>query len=86
LREHQAGVKAGDLARMHGIRPRSRTPRFRGDGLPGQLTELIAHRSKPGMIVSDHGAEFPSNAILRLVEGTSGGMALHSAGRLRSPR
>ncbi|MER9332372.1 IS3 family transposase [Mesorhizobium sp. M0488] len=29
-----------------------------------ELTELIAHRGKPGMIVSDHGTEFTSNAIL----------------------
>lgn len=29
-----------------------------------ELTELIAHRGKPDMIVSDHGTEFTSNAIL----------------------
>ncbi|MER9664264.1 IS3 family transposase [Mesorhizobium sp. M0159] len=29
-----------------------------------ELTELIAQRGKPGMIVSDHGTEFTSNAIL----------------------
>ena len=29
-----------------------------------ELTELITHRGKPGMIVSDHGTEFTSNAIL----------------------
>ena len=29
-----------------------------------ELTELIGHRGKPGMIVSDHGTEFTSNAIL----------------------
>lgn len=29
-----------------------------------ELTELIARRGKPGMIVSDHGTEFISNAIL----------------------
>ncbi|WP_404926353.1 IS3 family transposase [Mesorhizobium sp. ORM16] len=29
-----------------------------------ELTELIAHRGKPGMIVSDHGTEFTSNTIL----------------------
>ena len=45
-----------------------------------ELTELIARRGKPGMIVSDHGTEFTSNAIL-LVEGPSGGMALHRAGQ-----
>ena len=29
-----------------------------------ELSELIARRGKPGMIVSDHGTEFTSNAIL----------------------
>ena len=29
-----------------------------------ELTDLIARRGKPGMIVSDHGTEFTSNAIL----------------------
>ncbi len=29
-----------------------------------ELTNLIARRGKPGMIVSDHGTEFTSNAIL----------------------
>lgn len=29
-----------------------------------ELTELIERRGKPGMIVSDHGTEFTSNAIL----------------------
>ncbi|MES0003369.1 IS3 family transposase [Mesorhizobium sp. M0051] len=29
-----------------------------------ELTELVARRGKPGMIVSDHGTEFTSNAIL----------------------
>src|SRR3954451_20317444 len=29
-----------------------------------ELTELIGGRAKPGMIVSDHGTEFTSNAIL----------------------
>jgi len=29
-----------------------------------ELTELIARRGKPGMVVSDHGTEFTSNAIL----------------------
>ncbi|UCI10612.1 IS3 family transposase [Mesorhizobium sp. B1-1-8] len=29
-----------------------------------ELTELIGRRDKPGMIVSDHGTEFTSNAIL----------------------
>lgn len=29
-----------------------------------ELTELIGHRGKPDMIVSDHGIEFTSNAIL----------------------
>lgn len=29
-----------------------------------ELTALIEQRGKPGMIVSDHGTEFTSNAIL----------------------
>jgi len=29
-----------------------------------ELTELIAHRGKPGMIVSDNGTELTSNAVL----------------------
>jgi putative transposase len=29
-----------------------------------ELTELVSRRGKPGMIVSDHGTEFTSNAIL----------------------
>ncbi len=29
-----------------------------------ELTDLISRRGKPGMIVSDHGTEFTSNAIL----------------------
>ncbi len=31
-----------------------------------ELTDLIRHRGKPEMIVSDHGTEFTSNAILRI--------------------
>ena len=30
-----------------------------------ELTAIIARRGKPGLIVSDHGAEFTSNAMLR---------------------
>jgi len=44
-------------------------PRFPDTSISGrrvarELTELIAHRGTPGMIVSDHGTEFTSNAIL----------------------
>ena len=35
-----------------------------GRSVARELTELIARRGKPGMIVSDHGTEFTSNAIL----------------------
>lgn len=35
-----------------------------GRRVAGELTELIAQRGKPGKIVSDHGTEFTSNAIL----------------------
>ena len=34
-----------------------------------ELTELIGRRGKPGMIVSDHGTEFTSNAILAWSKG-----------------
>ena len=33
-----------------------------------ELTQLISRRGKPGMIVSDHGTEFTSNAILAWTE------------------
>ncbi len=35
-----------------------------GKRVPRELTPLIARRGKPGMIVSDNGTEFTSNAIL----------------------
>jgi putative transposase len=35
-----------------------------GQRVARELTALIARRCKPGMIVSDHGTEFTSNAIL----------------------
>ncbi|WP_352683460.1 DDE-type integrase/transposase/recombinase [Mesorhizobium sp. M0601] len=44
-----------------------------------ELTELIAHRGKPRMVVSDHGTEFTSNAVLACVEGSRDRMALHRA-------
>lgn len=44
-----------------------------------ELTELIAHRGKPGMIVSDHGTEFTSNAILAWSKDPRDRMALHRA-------
>ncbi len=34
-----------------------------------ELRELIAHRGKPDMIISDHGTEFTSNAILAWSKG-----------------
>ncbi|MER8996197.1 IS3 family transposase [Mesorhizobium sp. M0678] len=40
-----------------------------------ELTELIAHRGKPGMIVSDHGTEFTSNAMLAWAQ--ENGMTWH---------
>jgi len=33
-------------------------------GCPCELTELIAQRGKPSMIVSDNGTELTSNAVL----------------------
>jgi putative transposase len=35
-----------------------------GRRIARELTTLIARRSKPGMIVCDHGTEFTSNAVL----------------------
>jgi putative transposase len=35
-----------------------------------ELTALIARRGKPGLIVSDHGTEFTSNAMLAWSEET----------------
>jgi putative transposase len=45
-----------------------------------ELTVLIGMCGKPGMIVSDNGIEFTSNAILA-GQGSSGGIALHAPGR-----
>ena len=39
-------------------------PSISGRRVARELTELIARRGKPVMIVSDHGTEFTSNAIL----------------------
>ena len=36
-----------------------------------ELTDLVRRRGKPGMIVSDHGTEFTSNAILAWAKGAS---------------
>jgi transposase InsO family protein len=46
---------------MPGLDPRHLDLRAR---VSRELTELIESRGKPGMIVSDHGTEFTSNAIL----------------------
>jgi len=40
-----------------------------------ELTDLVRRRGKPGMIVSDHGTEFTSNAILAWAKDT--GVAWH---------
>jgi putative transposase len=37
-----------------------------------ELSALIARRGKPGVIVSDHGTEFTSNAMLTWCEKTRG--------------
>lgn len=49
-----------------------------------ELTELIARRGKPGMIVSRHRVHLERDP--RLVEGSSGGMALHRAGQADAER
>jgi len=43
-----------------------------------ELTDLISRRGKPGMIVSDHGTEFTSNAILAWSKESSRRMATSS--------
>ena len=46
-----------------------------------ELTTLIEQRGKPGMIVSDNGTEFTSNAMLAWAERTQHYLALHRAGQ-----
>ncbi len=48
-----------------------------GKRVARELTALIARRGKPGMIVSDNGTEFTSNAILTLGKGPCHRLALH---------
>jgi putative transposase len=42
-----------------------------------ELTDLVRRRGKPEMIVSDHGTEFTSNAMLAWVTRTPDHLALH---------
>ena len=44
-----------------------------------ELTALIERRGKPGMIVSDNGTEFTSNAMFSLGAGQQGRLAFHCA-------
>jgi putative transposase len=47
-----------------------------------ELTQLIAQRGKPGMIVSDNGTELTSNAVLaRMVRRARRRVALHCSGK-----
>ena len=51
-----------------------------------ELTELIAERGKPGMIVSDNGTELTSNGGAGMVRGDGRGVVLHRAKRADAER
>ena len=51
-----------------------------------ELTALIDQRGKPGMIVSDNGTEFTSNAMLAWCGGEQDRLALHRAGQADAER
>ena len=51
-----------------------------------ELTTLIERRGKPGMIVSDNGTEFTSNAMLSWCERQQDRLALHRAGQADAER
>jgi transposase InsO family protein len=51
-----------------------------------ELTDLIARRGKPNMIVSDHGTEFTSNAILAWSKDRRVEWQLHCAGQAHVKR
>jgi transposase InsO family protein len=51
-----------------------------------ELTDLIARRGKPNMIVSDHGTEFTSNAILAWSKDRCVEWQLHCAGQAHVKR
>lgn len=50
-----------DVTRMPGGHPNTSIP---GERVARELTALISARGKPGLIVSDNGTEFTSNAML----------------------
>ncbi len=56
-----------------------------GKRVARELSALIRRRDKPGMIVSDNGTEFTSNAILSWAS-EGGIMALHRAGQADAKR
>ena len=51
-----------------------------------ELTPLIARRGKPGMIVSDNGTEFTSNAMLAWAQRDTDRLAFHRAGQADAER
>src|SRR3979490_309690 len=51
-----------------------------------ELTALIEQRGKPGMIVSDNGTEFTSNAMLAWAEAHNIYLALHRTGQTHAER
>ena len=51
-----------------------------------ELTTLIEQRGKPGVIVSDNGTEFTSNAMLVWAEENEHQLALHRTGKAHAER
>jgi transposase InsO family protein len=82
LRENEAGAKAGELARKHGVSEGTvyawkatreclaaiADTSISGRRVARDLTALIERRGRPGMIVSDNGTEFTSTATLAWTE------------------
>ena len=57
-----------------------------GKRVARELTDLIAWRGKPELMVSDNGTEFTSNAMLRELPGTPAGRTLERDPVLRARR
>lgn len=75
IREHEAGVRAADIWRKHGISDATfykYKSRYGGMTLSDakRLKSLQGENSKPKMIVSDNGTELTSHAILKWVQDT----------------
>src|ERR671912_1665595 len=57
-----------------------------GKRVARELTTLVARRGKPALIVSDHGTEFTSSAMLTWAEEAKVSMALHCARQAHAER